>query len=43
MMGWNPLNKWTSDQAAGQTGWGEVMDFYEIPQLTAVHAARRAS
>jgi hypothetical protein len=28
---------------AGQTGWGEVMDFYEIPQLTAVHAARRAS
>ncbi|MGQ0464338.1 MAG: DUF7065 domain-containing protein [Sporichthyaceae bacterium] len=42
MMGFNPLNQWTSDQAPGQTGWGEVMDFYEIPQLTAVHAARRA-
>lgn len=42
MVGFNPLARWTSDQAIGATGWGEVMDFYEIPQLTAVHARRRA-
>jgi hypothetical protein len=42
MVGFNPLARWTSDQAPGATGYGEVMDFFEIPGLTGVLAARRA-
>lgn len=42
MVGFNPLGRWTSDQAPGVTGYGEIMDFFEIPGLTGVMAARRA-
>ena len=43
MITFNPLSEWTLD---GHKGYGEVMDFYELPQLNALNSVadtRRAS
>jgi hypothetical protein len=36
MVAFNVLASWECD---GQQGYGEIMDFFELPQLTALNAA----